>query len=107
MPTAGWVVTSAPLYDEMGRLLDKRLHVSLITKSVPPLGVWFIPNGAHLAVVKKSYGYFGTHRLNCDSFDCCDYFDGVAGISLNFLLVRRLKFKLISPKFISRPISRL
>jgi RHS repeat-associated protein len=28
VPTAGWVVPSAPLYDEMGRLLDKRLHAS-------------------------------------------------------------------------------
>jgi RHS repeat-associated protein len=28
VPTAGWVVTSAPLYDELGRLLDKRLHAS-------------------------------------------------------------------------------
>jgi RHS repeat-associated protein len=26
--TANWVVTSAPVYDEMGRLLDKRLHAS-------------------------------------------------------------------------------
>jgi hypothetical protein len=26
--SANWVVTSAPVYDEMGRLLDKRLHAS-------------------------------------------------------------------------------
>jgi RHS repeat-associated protein len=28
VPTAGWVVTAAPVYDELGRLLDKRLHAS-------------------------------------------------------------------------------
>ncbi|MBK9338826.1 MAG: RHS repeat-associated core domain-containing protein [Lewinellaceae bacterium] len=27
-PTSGWVVTSAPVYDESGRLVDKRLHAS-------------------------------------------------------------------------------
>jgi hypothetical protein len=27
-PTSGWVVTSAPLYDELDRLADKRLHAS-------------------------------------------------------------------------------
>jgi len=28
VPTSGWVVTSAPLYDELSRLVDKRLHAS-------------------------------------------------------------------------------
>jgi hypothetical protein len=39
--------------------------------------------------------------LNYDLFDFCDSDD------LNFLLVSRLKFKLISPKFISKPTSKL
>ncbi len=35
VPTAGWVVTAAPLYDELGRLLDKRLHASNYNGSSP------------------------------------------------------------------------
>ena len=40
----------------------------------------------------------------CLNYDLIDFFDSD---DLNFLLVSRLKFKLISPKFISNPTSKL
>jgi len=61
VPTGNWVITSAPVYDELGRMADKRLHASNYDgiSSISLTNITYLQNLGYLQSLDYTYNIRG------------------------------------------------